>query len=607
MLVRQLLLPCMGGALLVLLVLLRSSSRPSTRSSLVTSAEIDFITQAEQQDSSPKGLTFKNDDGHTSMWNAASDDDKASNMGKKVARRAASPAQGKRYTYGYPRFFAHSLGWVQDYDDGKDQFGLPKRRGRPAQLSVSPPQMSQILLQKSPAYPQLSAQQKAKALAEVQAWETKELRKSFPDPSAAAAKKAAAQVWHSMHSAKKQLPSTATKSRLQKLWNAAHNDEITLGNIGHLHPSDMSEIARHSPEFKTRRKHAHITSKTHMDYEPLKWMHEQSEPGALNHRKPALAAVKKARFQQLWNAAANDDHFTGFKDNHGGYHPIQWLSKQKDDAEMHNWVSNPSPSLHRTFRTDADHQRNYEGSYVKDNSIGVEIDNLKAPETMLAQIPEAQAVLTQSLDSAGANDAIIKQLDDLRNMAFTAYGNLDENAPEHMRYIAAGDYEALKKYLDEVAAQATGIPRGNSTGNSTAAKSPVGMLKGLQSKDVSELVLALDRGISEPLNSLKPRLAAAHDQVTRTNLVVSALNQARLNAEQILSDPKAAHMAAEEDIAAAERREIALERAEEREIDNTVHSSLRLSVPAGSLGAASGVVLDEEPYVEDLEPVYEVN
>ncbi|EKX51442.1 hypothetical protein GUITHDRAFT_150906, partial [Guillardia theta CCMP2712] len=65
-------------------------------------------------------------------------------------------------------------------------------------------------------------------------------------------------------------------------------------------------------------------------------------------------------------------------------------------------------------------------------------------------------------------------------------------------------------------------------------------------------------------------------------------------------------MAAEQDISAAERREISLERAEEREIDQTMQPSLRLSVPAGSLGGASGVVLDEEPYVEDFEPVYEV-
>ena len=78
---------------------------------------------------------------------------------------------------------------------------------------------------------------------------------------------------------------------------------------------------------------------------------------AVGARGPAPSA--------LWNAAGEDS--------------IRLRSQalgDLDDAEVRETAQLPVPGVHRVFREDADHQRNYEGSYVSDNSIGLQVDAL---------------------------------------------------------------------------------------------------------------------------------------------------------------------------------------------------------------------------------------
>ena len=44
-----------------------------------------------------------------------------------------------------------------------------------------------------------------------------------------------------------------------------------------------------------------------------------------------------------------------------------------------------------------------------------------------------------------------KELDDLRELAMAAVGNLPESALESIKLLVKGDYDALKGYLDQVA------------------------------------------------------------------------------------------------------------------------------------------------------------
>lgn len=150
----------------------------------------------------------------------------------------------------------------------------------------------------------------------------------------------------------------------------------------------MMELRKMAPEFKEIEKHHHVTSAMNMNYNPLRWLHEQGEPGAIKTRKTALKETP-ARLQQLWNAGSDDE--VGSSQFHGdidgddkAFMPGQWLASQHDDAEMRETAPLPMPGLHRVFREDADHDRNYEGNYVSDNSIGLQVDNLKAPVQMLA-------------------------------------------------------------------------------------------------------------------------------------------------------------------------------------------------------------------------------
>ena len=505
----------------------------------------------------------------------------------------------------------------------------------------------------------------------------------------AAVKKAEASTW-------------AKKARTQKLFNAAHNDEITWSNIGHMHPSEMNELRKMSPEFKAIEKKHHITSATDMDYQPLRWMHEQGEPNAVKPHKAALK-VKPARMQELWNAAADDEvGGSGFNngDNSKGFSARQWLASQQDDAEMRETAPLPMPGFKRMFREDADHDRNYEGSYVSDNSIGLQVDNLKAPTQMLAMtdsklqksaekehaaaraaylashkrqaeiakdhpLPEKAEVIeenekqglrelkkidaltsrhasdsddieaveklqakgriaylakheriadratggrvskskadaegkdkaaaktmatttmnkaraTTSLegeddaeagDADGAEDenaAVKAELDDLKAMAMKAFGNLPDTAPASIRSIAKGDYHALMGYLDQVAADTTGLPHGaavpageaeGGADEGAAQKAKPSALKGnvkfssLHKFGGVEVALALDEAVRSPLSKVAAQLRDAENDAERSNIVLQGLAKARINALEIIDMPSAAQMAAKEDLISAE-------------------------------------------------------
>jgi hypothetical protein len=168
-----------------------------------------------------------------------------------------------------------------------------------------------------------------------------------------------------------------TTKLLQNLWNAGSNDEITSNNVGHLHPSEMHEIQKLSPEYS---KINEITTEKHMDYHPLKWMMSQQDPSAIQRpdRDSKLKAktsmlAQKGLFEKLWNAAA-DDEIGGDpsvdEPGHLSFSPRKWLRNQQDEAEM--------AELHprngkRMFAGVQDHELNSDGAFVNDNSIGVHV------------------------------------------------------------------------------------------------------------------------------------------------------------------------------------------------------------------------------------------
>jgi hypothetical protein len=359
---RAALLACLA-ALATVAVLVTTRSQLSA-TVLATAAELREITWAERSDMKPSNLAAKNDDGHTKIWDAADSGDSAklfqSGSPHPDHHRAAAVSDRGRNFFGAPKFFAHSTGYVQDYSSARDSFGLPERKAVATQLL------------QLPAMGPMSAAAKAKALDMVDAWETKELRKTFADPerSQEAVKAAEAATWA------KHATTVKTKARTQKLFNAAANDEITAKSIGHMHPSEMEELRKLAPEYKELEKGHHVTTATKMHFEPLRWMHEQGEPGAVKTRKAVLKSP--ARFTQLWNAAADDE------DGDAIFNPRQWLASQHDDSEMREMAPLPAPGRKRMFREDADHERNFEGSYVADNHIGLQVDSMKAPTQMLA-------------------------------------------------------------------------------------------------------------------------------------------------------------------------------------------------------------------------------
>jgi hypothetical protein len=168
-----------------------------------------------------------------------------------------------------------------------------------------------------------------------------------------------------------------TKLLEQNLWNAGSNDEITSSNVGHLHPSEMHEIQKLSPEYS---KINEVTTERHMNYHPMKWMRSERDPSAvhrpardskLNAKTSMLA--QKGIFEKLWNAAADDEiggDPSADEPGHLSFSPRKWLRNQQDEAEM--------AELHphhgkRIFARVQDHELNSDGAFVNDNSIGVHV------------------------------------------------------------------------------------------------------------------------------------------------------------------------------------------------------------------------------------------
>jgi hypothetical protein len=161
----------------------------------------------------------------------------------------------------------------------------------------------------------------------------------------------------------------------EDLWNAAKNDEITVQTVGHLHPSEMTELQKLSPEYRHE-----ITSEKEMDYHPMKWMKHQRDPSAI--KRPTRGSKLKTKkselaqrgiFEKLWNAAADDEiggDPSADEPGHLQFKPRKWLRNQQDEAEM--------AELHprhgkRMFGSVQDHEQNYDGAFVNDNSIGVHV------------------------------------------------------------------------------------------------------------------------------------------------------------------------------------------------------------------------------------------
>jgi hypothetical protein len=394
---------------------------------------------------------MKNDDGHTKAWNAEA---------TKKHSIVVKSARGQRQSvdvdnYGMPRFYVHATGWVNDIGAGTKQGALASH-GTTSLMSKQ-------------------------SIKDIEKWETAMLRTSYPDADANP-KEAALAASHEARLARG-LKKMAQLAQTQKLWNAAGNDEITASNIGHAHPSEMSELQRMSPEDHLASTHAHVTSATQMSYHPLKWMQQQRAPAVKSRtaRTSKLAQAsntvskKAARFQQLWNAGA-DDEVGGNPnlDSHGNpevaYHPMKWISEQRDPSEL---GSSYAPREHngRVFQEHRNHVRNYEGSYVNDNSIGIKVDALKGRQTMLAELPAAK---TTTLDATPApaegpaateethdeNEEIIKMLDELRNQAMGAYDSMPDGTPEIMKAMVKADYEKVMEYLESVRAQAIGQDNG---------------------------------------------------------------------------------------------------------------------------------------------------
>ncbi len=98
--------------------------------------------------------------------------------------------------------------------------------------------------------------------------------------------------------------------------------------------------------------------------------------------------------------------------------------------------------------------RNYEGSYVNDNSIGIKVDALKGRKTMLDEVPAPDA------EAPNENEETIKMLDELRNQAMGAYDSMPDGTPDIMKAMVKADYEKVMAYLEEVRNQAIGQSNG---------------------------------------------------------------------------------------------------------------------------------------------------
>ena len=91
------------------------------------------------------------------------------------------------------------------------------------------------------------------------------------------------------------VPGIYKSGHIQMLWNAAANDEVRTESLGKPHPFDFVHEPFHRGKFvqQQRLKREIATGRHHVitdprdagvDFEPLKWMHKQGEPAAVQAR-----------------------------------------------------------------------------------------------------------------------------------------------------------------------------------------------------------------------------------------------------------------------------------------------------------------------------------
>ena len=122
-----------------------------------------------------------------------------------------------------------------------------------------------------------------------------------------------ARFQHHLDAAHAALAEEQKREGMPSHWNAAHNDEITLDNIGREHPSSawhhvlFSRTALPPKQVRTRAKviRSLSDSANTVKFYPLRWMQQQQEPAVFSRVQQGLAQ-RRARTTSLWDASAND-------------------------------------------------------------------------------------------------------------------------------------------------------------------------------------------------------------------------------------------------------------------------------------------------------------
>lgn len=105
----------------------------------------------------------------------------------------------------------------------------------------------------------------------------------------------------------------SARGKQMMLWNAAAGDEVTASNLGHPHPSDAQFLwapkigglghALTEDEFlATRKRGARVTSKTDMDFHPMKWLHDGSRLARMTSLADAYASQLREADSELHEA-----------------------------------------------------------------------------------------------------------------------------------------------------------------------------------------------------------------------------------------------------------------------------------------------------------------
>ncbi|KAJ1490379.1 hypothetical protein T484DRAFT_3341693 [Baffinella frigidus] len=191
-----------------------------------------------------------------------------------------------------------------------------------------------------------------------------------------------------------------------------------------------------------------------------------------------------------------------------------------------------------------------------------QVDALEGKAQMLASAPVTSLEGEEAVADVDENAAIKLELDELKAKAMGAMEDLPEGVSPVVRGIVAQDYDSVVTYLDQVAADATGIQHGAALPTPAVdplaidavaiAGKPVSLksLKEVRGGELhvprKELVLALTNAVSAPLDGYR-RWKSAHPndpEEVSTQKVMAAMSLAKDMCAEILSDPHAAQVAA---------------------------------------------------------------